>query len=357
MIWLTWRQFRTQAVVAAAALVVLAVVLVVTGMNIAHLYNTSGIPGCHAHGNCQQVAASYINQLRANRLDFFLYDACIVLVYLAPAAMGAFWGAPLIAREFEAGTHRLAWNQSVSRTRWLTVKIGLIGLASMATAGLLSLMSTWWFSPVNRAAAFANPNGPNAPDIPIPSRLAPLLFGARGITPIGYALFAFALGVAFGVLIRRTVPAMAATIGAFAAVQVIMPNFIRPHLIAPVHSTLALTVANIDQIQQNLSPGGATTAFVGTQVNLPGAWVLSNADVSAAGRPWSGPMTAACNSQSGPQQACPNSLAALHLKEVVTYQPASAYWPLQWYETAIFVVVALALIGFSVWWVRRRRVA
>jgi hypothetical protein len=357
MIWLTWRQFRTQAVVAAAALVVVAVVLVVTGMNIAQLYSTIGIPGCHAHGDCQQVAVSYINELRANHLDFFLYDACIVLVYLAPAAMGAFWGAPLIAREFEAGTHRLAWNQSVSRTRWLTVKIGLIGLASMATAGLLSLISTWWFSPVSRAAALVNPNGPNGGADVIPSRLAPLLFGARGITPIGYALFAFALGVAFGVLIRRTVPAMAATLGVFAAIQVIMPNFIRPHLIAPAHSTVALTAANIDQIMQTNSPGGASTAFVGTQVNIPGAWVLSNVDVSAAGRPWSGPMTAVCTNQTAPQQACPNSLAALHLKEVVTYHPASAYWTFQWYETAIFVVVALALIGFSVWWVRRRRVA
>lgn len=355
MIWLTWRQFRTQAMVAAAALVVLAVVLVVTGMNIAHLYNSSGVPDCHAHNDCQQVATSYLNELKASHLDFFIYDACIVLVYLAPAAMGAFWGAPLIAREFEAGTHRLAWNQSVTRTRWLTVKIGLIGLASMATAGLLSLMSTWWFSPVNRAAGFVNPNGPDSPGIP--SRLAPLLFGARGITPIGYALFAFALGVAFGVLIRRSVPAMAATLGAFAAVQVIMPNFIRPHLIAPLHSTLALTVANIDQIQQSISPGQQSTAFVGTQLNIPGAWILSNADVSAAGQPWSGPMTAACNSQDGAGQACPSSLAALHLKEVVTYQPASAYWTLQWYETAIFVVVALALIGFSVWWARRRRTA
>jgi hypothetical protein len=351
MIWLTWRQFRTQAVVAGAALAVLAVILVVTGVHIAHLYNISGIPGCHAHSDCQRVATSYLNALTANHLDVFLYYACIVLVYLAPAAMGAFWGAPLIAREFEAGTHRLAWNQSVTRTRWLAVKVGLIGLASMATAGLLSLMSTWWYSPVNRAATFVNPNGPNRPDIP--ARLTPLMFGARGIAPIGYALFAFALGVALGVLIRRTLPAMAATLGAFTAVQLIMPNFIRPHLIAPLHSTLALKVSTIDLIMQ--SPGG--NMFVGSSVNIPGAWVLSNTDVSATGKPWSGPPTAACMSNTAAAQACPNSLAALHLKEVVTYQPASTYWTLQWYETAIFVVLALALAGFSVWWMRRRRVA
>jgi hypothetical protein len=39
---------------------------------------------------------------------------------------------------------------------------------------------------------------------------------------------------------------------------------------------------------------------------------------------------------------------------VLTYQPASRYWAFQWYETAIFLALALALAGFSFWWVRRR---
>ena len=52
-----------------------------------------------------------------------------------PALIGLFWGAPLIARELEAGTHRLVWNQSVTRGRWLAVKLGLIGLAAAAATG------------------------------------------------------------------------------------------------------------------------------------------------------------------------------------------------------------------------------
>jgi ABC-type transport system involved in multi-copper enzyme maturation permease subunit len=34
-----------------------------------------------------------------------------------PALLGMFWGAPLIARELESGTYRLAWTQSVTRRR------------------------------------------------------------------------------------------------------------------------------------------------------------------------------------------------------------------------------------------------
>ena len=70
---------------------------------------------------------------------------------LVPALIGIFWGAPLVARELEAGTFRLAWTQSVTRTRWLAVKIALVGLASVLAAGLLSLLVTWWSSPLDRS--------------------------------------------------------------------------------------------------------------------------------------------------------------------------------------------------------------
>jgi hypothetical protein len=73
--------------------------------------------------------------------------------------------------------------------------------------------------------------------------------------------------------------------------------------------------------------------------------------VNAAGSTPPGP-AAACG-QPG-FQACSNAIAQLDLWQVVTYQPASRYWPLQWYETAIFAALALLLAGFCVWLVRRR---
>ena len=74
------------------------------------------------------------------------------MLYAVPAIMGLFWGAPLVTREFEAGTFRLAWGQSIARARWMIVKLGLIGVAAMATAGLISLMTGWWATPLYAAA-------------------------------------------------------------------------------------------------------------------------------------------------------------------------------------------------------------
>lgn len=228
MLWLTWRQFRTQALVAAAALAAFAITLVITGIGVRDRFSAAGLPGCHAHHNCEQLVTNFISQLRSGRPYDLLFNLGAVVVYVVPALIGLFWGAPLIARELETGTFRVAWNQSVSRNRWLAVKLGFVGLAAVATAGLLSLLITWWASPVDHAVSLAGPNAGIGMD-----RLAPTLFGARGIAPVGYAAFALALGVTLGVLIRRTLPAMAATLAVFAGVQIVWPIWIRPHLISP----------------------------------------------------------------------------------------------------------------------------
>jgi ABC-2 family transporter protein len=347
MIWLTWRQFRAQGLVAAAALAALAVILVITGLRLAHLYGVSGIPACHAHGDCAALVNNFTSAVRANATDTVLSDLGIGLLLVTPAIIGVFWGAPLITREIETGTFRLAWNQSVTRTRWLAVKLGLIGLASMATAGLLSLMVTWWASPIDHVTGLpAGRNGTPAFD-----RFAPVLFAARGITPIGYAAFAFALGVTAGVLIRRTVPAMAATLAVFAAVAIVMPLWIRPHLVAPAHVSTALTSVSIDEWSTG---GNGSHMSVGGTVNLPGAWVISKQALTPAGQVFTGPAPRTCMSSSSTGSACLASLSRLRLRQQVTYQPASRYWAFQWYETAIFVMLALALAGLCAWWIRRR---
>ena len=62
----------------------------------------------------------------------------------APALVGLFWGAPLVAAEAEAGTTQFAWMQSVTRKRWLTVKIGWMLLAAAVWGGVISALVTWW---------------------------------------------------------------------------------------------------------------------------------------------------------------------------------------------------------------------
>ena len=91
---------------------------------------------------------------------------------------------------------------------------------------------TWWSSPIDQAAVNQFP------------QLSPLMFDARGITPMGYAAFAFTLGGTVGMLIRRTLPAIAITLAIFAVVQIVMPLWARPHLIAPVQVNTAITATN-----------------------------------------------------------------------------------------------------------------
>jgi hypothetical protein len=343
MIWLGWRQFRVQAIVAGAALVAVAAALAVTGPHLAALFDSNGLATCQA--TCGTDAANFINQVKGSATELIFYGS-ISLLYAVPGLIGIFWGAPLVARELESGTFRLAWNQSVTRARWIAVKLGLVGLAAMATTGLLSLMTSWWASPLYQAAQKA---GQDSLSI---NKVAPPLFGATGIAPVGYAAFAFALGVTAGVLIRRTIPAMAVTLVIFAAVQVVMPLVIQPHLIPPAQLTAPFNANTANEMM--ISSPGNTMTVVGN-FSRPGAWILSNQTITPSGRLFTGPATSACLSSTAPPQQCNNWLNSQHLRQLISYQPASRFWPLQWLEVAIYLVLAAGLSLLCVWQVGRRR--
>lgn len=338
MIWLTWRQFRPQAIVAAAALAAVAVTLAVTGPHLAALYNDNGLGNCAA--DCGSRVTSFINQVRGTASEDIFYGG-IFLVYVVPALIGLFWGAPLVTREIESGTFRLAWNQSVMRRRWVATKLGLVGFASMAAAGLLSIMMSWWASPLYRAGQQA---GGNSLSI---SRLAPSLFGATGVTPIGYAALAFALGVTAGILVRRTIVAMAITLAVFVAIQVMWPIFVRPHLIAPAHTVQALNAVtwsgtgDVNNGHLILVPG-SIGGFP------PGTWITGSQPVNTAGTPIT-MAPRACVSASNFVQCLQNHGVRMEF----TYQPASRYWDFQWLETGIFLVLAAGLGGACYWRIRR----
>jgi ABC-type transport system involved in multi-copper enzyme maturation permease subunit len=342
MIWLTWRQFRVQGFIGAAALAVVAVVYGLTGPHLAHLYAASGIATCQTHGECFALTSRFLDGVQSDTLYPALYILGAALLYLTPAIIGAFWGAPLVTRELESGTFRLAWNQSVTRTHWLTVKLVLIGLAAAAFAGLLSLMITWWASPIDRVGGFPVARSHLG-------RFSPVVFGARDIAPIGYAVFAFVLGVTIGLLIRRMLPAMAITLAVFAVVLLAWPSVVRPHLIAPVSVTAPVTVNLATAVVER------SGEIVMPVTNLPGAWIVSNQTITASGQVYVMPVVKAC--ASGTQQQCNAWFATQHLRRHITYQPASRYWTFQWYETGIFLAFATALAGFSVSWVRRHRLA
>jgi hypothetical protein len=153
---------------------------------------------------------------------------------------------------------------------WLAVKLGLLGAASVATAGILSYLLTWWPAPLDRI------NG---------DRWAPLAFAARDIVPLGYAAFAFVLGATLGLVFRRTLPAMALTLAAYIAVQILMPTLVRPHLLHSTTVTIAINRESTDDIH-GLEIRGQSTDFSFRDLPMPdGAWVISAPPVQdSAGR-------------------------------------------------------------------------
>jgi hypothetical protein len=347
MIWLTWRQFRGSVAMMAALLVVLIAVLALTRPGLVSDYST-GIAGCVQDDTCGRFYDRFFGQ---HDLPFM---AVSLLVLLLPALVGLFWGAPLITRELEAGTHLLVWNQSVTRGRWLAVKLGLTGLVAMAAACLCGLAVTWWSGPLDKSAPS---------DLAL---MAPLVFGARGIVPLGYAAFAFALGVTVGMLVRRTLAAMALTLAVFVAVQLAMPLLVRPHLMPPVTATFELSEANVDGIGTSREEGGVLHVMLRSAVpGDAGAWVLSSNLVNSAGRAVSadeGGSSVAISTTSGPcspagmqgMGGCTAEINRLGYRQKATYQPLERFWPFQWMETGIYALLALGLTWLSFWWLRRR---
>jgi hypothetical protein len=352
MWWLSWRLFRFHAFVAAAALLAVGVTLLATGPHLAHLYDTIKT-SCRAQSDCGAAL------LQFQSTDHFLQQVGMILL-LVPALVGMFWGAPLLAREVETGTYKLGWTQSVSHVRWLAVKVAIGGIASVAVAGLLSLMITWWMSPFDSVI-----------DRPFSSSF----FDRRDLVPIGYAALAFAIGVTTGLLIRRTVPAMAAACAVFAGFRILDYEWIRPNLMTPLKLTTTLNVGGsprlpnaADWVLSELTVNRAgqvigTNGGIGTyglRINAPPGGGLSIAGigqcpVGATGisLPPIGPSsrTSVALQLDRAAQQC---LDKLGIKDVLTYQPVTRYWTFQWFELAIYLVLAGCLLGFCFWFFRRR---
>ncbi|MEV4347389.1 ABC transporter permease subunit [Actinoplanes sp. NPDC049596] len=332
MIWLTWRQFRVQAWAAAAFAVVVAAALAATGPHLFDLYRSSGLADCTA--DCRDLADSFM--LQADKgLTNVLYAVGTIGLFALPAVVGVFWGAPLVARELETGTHRLVWNQTVSRRRWILTKLIGVGLATVVTAAVLSAVVTWWAAPF---------------DVANDGRLAPALFTGRGVVPIGYAALGFAAGVLIGMLLRRAVTAMAVTLLAVALIQLAVPFLIREHLVTPVTASVAFDPRQIQSM--GISSDNSITVRMAAPVQ--GAWELSNVTVRPDGEQYRGPVDPArCGREAGPR-TCNEYLGTLNLRQEVTYIPADRFWALQWREFGLLVVVAGLLSAFSLWWVQRK---
>jgi hypothetical protein len=320
MTWLAWRQLRVPALAVFAVLLVIGVILAITGPDLVGRTNFSD--------------------------QDTMFGGTILALYLLPAAIGLFWGAPMITRELEHGTHNLVWNQTITRKRWLTTKLAVGVPAAAVAAGLLSLAVTWWASPIDTLAS-------SATDGATLSRISPVVFAARGLVPIGYAVLALVLGVAVGMVLRRTVAAMAVTLVVLAAVLIAVPLFVRPYLLPAVHEDVTISGSSIRNITGN---GSGVVEEIGVE-SPAGVWLLANETVDPAGNVVSPLPDFVQNCmprpgrETGPPDprgvnACMAQLDTHGYHQRLTYQPGSRFWPLQWLELALLLAVSALLTWF-----------
>jgi hypothetical protein len=265
---------------------------------------------------------------------------------LAPVLFGVLVGAPLVAHEFEARTSDFAWAQSITRTHWLAVKVGWVLLAAAVWGGAIAVLVTWWSGPRN--AAFANAFQAN-------------YFDQQGLVPVAYSVFATALGIAAGAVLRRTLPAIAIVIGGFIGMRLWISQDLRMHFMTPVTAFYGVA-ANFNPPAGSINTGSGLINKAGQVVTGSSGNVMT---VMIDGVP-STSLPAACqqlipasaNGPNGPSGATLNAvygcLQKAGYRQFLSYQPISRYWAFQGIEAGIYLVVAAALIAITFYAVRRR---
>jgi hypothetical protein len=318
MAWVTWRQHRFALAGVAALLGALAVCLWLVGLQVHHAYAAAA--ACRPAGSaiCDDMFSSF------SVMDGFLANG--FMLQAVPALIGAFVGAPVLAREMETGTFRYAWTQGFGRWRWTLAKLVLLAVAVAAAAGLFSLLLSWYYQPYFAA-------GNQTPQTP----LTPGLFGLRGVAFAAWTLAAFAIGALAGMLIRRVVPAIVATLAVYAGLAFAAGGFLRQHYLTPL---------------------------VTSNLNVPGsAWITSQWWTKAGQFAWAGrpPMdvlnqiTCAFPGPGKPSMQSLDECVVQHgYTQWTSYQPASRFWPFQWIEGGWLLALSVLLIAATVWLVRRR---
>ncbi|MGH3168480.1 MAG: hypothetical protein ACRDN0_21690 [Trebonia sp.] len=322
MSWVIWRQYRATAAIAGAILAAFALLMLVTGLQDAARWD-SALATCVKQGTC--------GELPPGLLGGGPLHALTMLTLAVPLLFGMFWGGPAVARERETGTVQFAWTQSVTRRHWLAAKTGWPLVAGAAFGGAVAGIVTWWYGPVNALTQ---------------GQFTPGNFDIQGIVPIGYAVFAVALGITAGALIGRSLPAIALTGGVFAAVRLVITYWVRVHYLPAVTTVYSVTA--------NLPSRGAVWSLA-QGIVLPGGQFSTSLTVGPGHIMGTGTVPAACsvgqNVQISSTLAC---MARLGYRSFATYQPGYRFWPFQFIETGIFLALAAALIAVTFLAVRTR---
>jgi hypothetical protein len=305
MTWVVWRQHRAQVLVLGVILLAFAVLLGITGTRLADEYR--------AAQQCADCSGAGLMQ------SYELPRILVNLTVAVPLVLGVFLGTTIMGREVEQSTHVLAWTQSVSRRRWLTVKLVGVFAGAAAIAGVMSTLVTWWSGTLNSLEDF---------------RFEALQFDTQNLAPVAYTIFAVALGFVAGAVLRRMLPAVGVTVVGYVAVRLFVELSLRPHYRKAVHVSRSLFAA---------------------AHRATGDWVFGSELVDKAGKVIHGPLRMPTSCASAVDRAAADRcMSKLGYRIVSTVHPADRYWPFQWTEAAIFVGLAAVLVAVGAWFVLRR---
>jgi hypothetical protein len=325
MAWVTWRQHRHALAGVAALLGVAAVYLLITGLRMRHAY--APVAACRPAGRgvCQQLADSFLNAYAPG------VGPVLGLLQVVPALIGAFAAAPVLARELETGTFRYAWTQGFGRTRWAAAKLVPLAVTVTAAAGAFSPLVSWYVQPLWGAG---DENGP----------LYPTIFDLRGVALAAWTLAAFAIGAIAGILVRRVIPAMFATLAAYAGLAFGAGAFARQHYAAPLITTSPSV---------NIHIHSWVLSQVWQRGSQPASLFMINRTLRAVD------IQALTPGQFQPGPAAPDHVDPVRYliqhgyALVTTYQPDSRFWPFQWIEGGWLLALSLLLLASTIWLIRR----
>lgn len=334
MNWFIWEQHKKWFLIVGVCFVLFAAILIPTGLHFWNSYQQA-LAACHQTPTCSQAnpIQSSTDQLLVNDL---VPDAMLFL----PILFGLFWGVPLIAKEYVEGTDLLIWTRSVSRRKWLTLKLVWIMTATVIFVGAFAALTTWWSK---------TPNALNS------SRFDVSSFSTQGIAPIAYSIFAVAVGAMLGAWFRRLMIALGVTLALLIAIILVgVPNFVRPHYMAPATVTASMAQNALDS-------------------KLPsGAWELSHYVEGKNGQIFSrlefpdyppkcqtlvqeqATLVEGAQPGQGTINSVNSCLTNAGFHQVGTFQPSYRYWKFQWIESGLYLGMAAVAVGATYWLVLKR---
>jgi multisubunit Na+/H+ antiporter MnhB subunit len=325
MAWVIWRQHRVALAAVATLVGGFALVLFLVGLQLHNAYAAAA--ACRPAGS--PVCADLVN--RFNGMDAVLANGFVLQVL--PALVGAFVGAPVLARELETGTYRYAWTQGFGRARWTLAK--LVGLAAVVTvaAAALSILLSWYYHPyfaADNQSKFLNETSP----------LASGLFDLRGVDLAAWTLAAFSIGALLGMLIRRVVPAIVATLVAYLGLALAAATYLRQRYVAPLVASTSSAPGSDLVISQWWTKGGA--------------FAFARAPIGLLERVCPPPPAGAGKGNFDKAGYVAHCLTEHGYKQWISYQPATRFWSFQLIEAGWLLALSASLIAATVWLVRSR---